>query len=265
MQPEHLRSCVEAVDLDGYVTLEEAIDVEVIDALCEKMMADIKTVRKRRGIETGWSGVRPPPKHPHLYKDILLNEMAISVTHAVIGDEVTNDAYGANTAYPGARPQTPHADGGQLWAGLKEAHPPYAIAVNVPLVDVDEENGATQVWPGTHRNTRTVLKRGEHADPEWVAEWEKQRSPERMMTKRGDVVLRDTRMWHCGMPNYTDTPRPMIAMIHKVPWWGRGGVEFEKGTEDFLTHPVLKTNAVFVDPPIDYLMQGHSRPLHRGK
>ena len=68
------------------------------------------------------------------------------------------------------------------------------------------------------------------------------------------VVIRDIRLWHAGMPNHSDAPRPMIAMIHYVAWWNEAEpIVFPKGTEDFFKHPDLTTNAVFVDGPIDYL------------
>jgi hypothetical protein len=69
------------------------------------------------------------------------------------------------------------------------------------------------------------------------------------------VLIRDIRLWHRGMPNHTETPRPMIAMIHWVSWWSAGGVAFPKGTESFFEHPELRTIARFVDGPIDYIHQ----------
>jgi len=107
------------------------------------MFAGIRALEKSTGIENNFQGVRPPPKHPYLVKDILLNEMVIAITHAILGDEVTN------TACPGSERQNVHGDGGQLWPGLDAAHPPFGLAVNIPLVDVDENKGATRLWPGT--------------------------------------------------------------------------------------------------------------------
>ena len=56
------------------------------------------------------------------------------------------------------------------------------------------------------------------------------------------------------MPNRTATARPMIAMIHWIHWWhDRNPIPFPKGTEAFLRHPELGTNAVFLDGSVDYL------------
>ena len=85
------------------------------------------------------------PQWPTAFEEekTLLNEMVIAITHAILGDEVTN------TACPGSERQNVHGDGGQLWPGLDAAHPPFGLAVNIPLVDVDENKGATRLWPGT--------------------------------------------------------------------------------------------------------------------
>ena len=249
MRLEHVDAAVEAMKEEGVVLLPGVIDTDHVDALGEKMLDDIKTLDERTGINGNWAGVRPPPFHPHLFADIVYNEMAIAVTHRLLGNGVVLDSYGTNTAF-------------QLWPNLETVPPPHCIVVNVSLVDVDESNGATKVWLGTHKNTRTHAQNRQLTE-EMIAEHESERPVERMCTKRGDLVVRDMRVWHCGMPNFTDTPRPMLAMIHRCEWSQKWGFETEKGSEDFFNHPVLENSAVFVDAPVDYLHQGHSRPLQR--
>ena len=53
----------------------------------------------------------------------------------------------------------------------------------------------------------------------------------------------------------------MLAMIHRCAWEPQWGFEVQKGTEEFYQHPILQTSAVYIDEPIDYLQQGHSKPL----
>jgi hypothetical protein len=56
------------------------------------------------------------------------------------------------------------------------------------------------------------------------------------------------------MPNHTDEPRPMIAMIHSCGWLQTGSpLRFPRGTEDLLAHPELTQAARFVDEPIDHI------------
>ena len=74
--------------------------------------------------------------------------------------------------------------------------------------------------------------------------------------RRGSVLIRDIRLWHAGMPNRTDEPRPMIAMIHASAWLETGNpLLFPTGTESFFDHPVLRTAARFTDEPIDYVAE----------
>ena len=42
----------------------------------------------------------PPPFPPYLFRDVLLNDMVIAVTTAVLGTPVKNTMYGGNTAMP---------------------------------------------------------------------------------------------------------------------------------------------------------------------
>ena len=261
MAAGNLRACARALEEDGCVLLPGVVDVGHVDALNGRMQEDIRRLERGRGVSNDWQGVRPPPCHPWLFRDIVFNDMAVDVLRAVLGEGLALDGYGANTAYPGEATQGVHGDGGQLWPGLDRAHPPFGLIVNIPLVDVDEENGATRFWPGTHKDVGTVMRRSEFVDPERVRRREAERPSERMCMRRGDLVVRDNRMWHCGTPNRTAVPRPMLTLIYIAPWWFRGGVEFEAGTEDFLKHETVAVNAVFVEPPIDYLAQGHSRPL----
>ena len=94
-----------------------------------------------------------------------------------------------------------------------------------------------------------------------IHEWEAKRPAERVVAQRGDLVLRDMRVWHGGMPNRTQTPRPMLALVHRSEKPEHGTFEVEAGTEDFWSsHPRLQTSPSFVPKPIDYLRQGHSRP-----
>lgn len=259
MKEASLKAAVEAISHDGVVLIPQVIDVGHIDALEEKMQTDLRQLNDERRFEGSWSGIRPPPFDPYLFKDIIYNEMAIAVTHRLMGDGVVLDSYGANVAFNGEKAQAIHTDTYQLWPHLEVTPPPHCIVVNVCLVDVDEINGGTKVWPGTQSDNRIVAD-SQNLTEEMVAEQEQRRPSEQICSKKGDLILRDMRVWHCGTPNMTDTPRIMLAMIHRPKWAIKWGFEAEKGTEGFFNHPVLGHTAVFLDYPIDYMHQGHSYP-----
>jgi ectoine hydroxylase-related dioxygenase (phytanoyl-CoA dioxygenase family) len=102
------------------------------------------------------------------------------------------------------------------------AHPshPFALVVNVPLVTMTPENGSTEVWLGTHRDTGIHDQEGLHGERASgrirKSLLEQRRGilpPFQPVVPKGSVIIRDLRLWHAGMPNLSrDTIRVMLAM-----------------------------------------------------
>jgi len=109
---------------------------------------------------------------------------------------------GCNLNLPGSAPQNDHVDG---YASL-----PFLV-VNVAAVDTNLDNGAMEILRGTHRADskywQILLAR-----PERI----------RLCMRQGDVVIRTSALWHRGMLNRTDKPRPMLAFT-----WEDGGSPLE--------------------------------------
>jgi hypothetical protein len=107
---------------------------------------------------------------------------------------------GCNFNLPGSHTQHWHID--------RPFHRNFMIA-NVAVVDTAIANGATDVIPGTHKRfykyTQFVLTRAE-------------RNSRRVPLNRGDVLVRNSNVWHRGMTNSTAVPRPMLAFT-----WEDGG------------------------------------------
>jgi hypothetical protein len=73
--------------------------------------------------------------------------------------------------------------------------------------------------------------------------------------RKGDVLLRDSCLWHRGVPNPSDEFRHMIAMVfvsRDKP--RRRPIVFSRDCEELLAHSPLGFNATFTDSPIDYLL-----------
>ncbi len=260
--PAHRSAAARALQDDGVVVLNDIISLDHIAALRERMLADLPAYLARTdapfNFNTGNVQQEPPPFAPYLFKDVLLNDIVIAVTHSLLGDGLHNGFYSGNTAVGGSgRRQPVHADIGQLWPDLAVATPPFGLVVNVPVVDMTPENGSTEVWPGTHLDTTVYIQKGDIKLPPDVVEARRQvRPPLQPSVRAGGVVIRDLRLWHAGMPNRTDQARPMIAMIHWVGWWHGDKIQLPKSEEAFFAHPVLKTDAEWVDGPIDYISHG---------
>lgn len=269
MSPEHLQAAIDAMQQDGFVVLKNVVDTAHLDVLHERMLADLDMILTRKdapfNFNKGNVQQDPPPFPPYLFRDVLLNDMAIAVTQAMLGDGVQNSNYTGNTALPGGNRQPVHADSGQLWPKLEHATPPYSLVVNIPVVDVSVENGSTEIWPGTHHDTSVFIQQGDiKVSQERLDQQRAIAAPLQPSVKKGSILIRDIRLWHCGTPNHTPNPRPMIAMIHWVSWWNaEKPIRFPKGTEEFFQHPVLKTNAEFVDHEVDYLHHNQAYDLQK--
>jgi ectoine hydroxylase-related dioxygenase (phytanoyl-CoA dioxygenase family) len=263
MTPEHLQAAVEAVRRDGVVVLNNVVDRQHLAVLREKMLEDVQALLARDDAPYNFntSNVQqdPPPFPPYLFRDVLLNDMAVAVTKALLGPGLKNNFYSGNTAIKSTLRQPVHADGGQLWPDQEVAHPAFCLIVNVPVVAMSEENGSTEIWPGSHRDT-TVSLHDDIKVPEKALERRRAVAPPFQPTvPLGSILIRDNRLWHAGMPNKTDQPRPMIAMIHYIHWWNEDErLTFPKGTEAFFKDSELRTIAEFVDGPIDYIRKPHA-------
>jgi ectoine hydroxylase-related dioxygenase (phytanoyl-CoA dioxygenase family) len=88
------------------------------------------------------------------------------------------------------------------------------------------ENGSTEVWLGSHLNPGPATQEGKHGERAsgrikevLLVERAKERPPSQPTVKKGSIIIRDLRLWHGGKPNFTDTTRVMLAMIHFAPWY----------------------------------------------
>ena len=253
-----LQDAIDALAFDGIVVIEDAIDFEHLRILRERCLQDVELLLNRPDKPFNWNPGNlqqdPPPFPPYLFRDVLVNDAVIKVTKGILGPGLKSAFYSGNTALPSPHRQPVHADSGQLWPNLTVAHPAYAIVVNVPLVDMSAENGVTEMWPGTHLDTSVVMQTGDiKVSAEVLEARAKVEPPVQPTVKLGSIVLRDIRMWHAGMPNHSDSPRPMIAMIHFVSWWPTSTLKFPVGTESIFKHPDLVTHAEFTEEAIDYI------------
>ena len=229
MTTAHVEKAVEAIDTDGYVILDNLVAHEHLDVLHVKMTEDSqKLLRAEKwggaGNVRGHLQQGAPPMAPYVFRDIVSNPFVIQVTMQVLGNGVTgpggkmfNSFYGGNTNCPGSQEQ------------------------------VTEENGATELWPGSHLNTKAF-------DKDNIAAQRQVAPPIRAETEKGSIVIRDMRLWHRGMTNHSNKFRHMINMNHNMYWRvRRQTLRFAAGCEAAFDSTDLDHNAVFTDEPINYL------------
>jgi ectoine hydroxylase-related dioxygenase (phytanoyl-CoA dioxygenase family) len=259
LSTDNLNKAIRAVREDGYVVLHDIIETGHIAILRDRMLADVEKILSLDAVpyqfRKGHIQQDPPPFKPFLFRDVLVNPFVIDITQVLLGDGVKNAFYSGNCCLPGSQHQPIHFDMGHLWPSWPNYHPVHAIVVNVPVVDMSPENGSTELWPQTHLNTARSETAEDIKIPDAVIEAQREQSqPFQPKIPVGSILIRDIRLWHCGMPNKKDVPRPMIAMIHYPVWYQTGKpIQFAKGSEELLKDERLTTVAEFVDEPIDYI------------
>ena len=160
------------------------------------------------------NGGHPMLKMPFMDARIIDNPFAMPILKAAMGEKIfAYLPYGCNTTIPGCGTQHIHRDSGQLFPELPFALPVSTIVVNIPLVDFTVENGATEVWPGTHLIVDDTAVRN---TPYHVCTEERAATLPSFQLEMpaGSVVVRDMRCWHRAMPNRTQTIRHMLALVY---------------------------------------------------
>ncbi|KAK1237104.1 hypothetical protein MKX07_005983 [Trichoderma sp. CBMAI-0711] len=264
LNERNLEKAVRHIHQDGLVVIEDVVPHRDVDLLNAKMVQDARVLQRmgEKGpfnYNQGNLQQDPPPVAEFFFPSIFTNTIATQITSAVLGPRPKWTFCSANSAMPplpGASPQRQpvHSD-------ADFAHPthPFALVVNVPLVTMTPENGSTELWLGTH-NTDISHQEGAHGERasgrikvNHLRDREAVHPPIQPNVKKGSVVLRDLRLWHAGMPNFSDQVRIMLAMIHFAPWY-RNPMRLQFG-EDL--KPVLeeldRQGQLGLDVPVDWV------------
>ncbi|MCH2351789.1 MAG: phytanoyl-CoA dioxygenase family protein [Pseudomonadales bacterium] len=261
-----LHRAVGAMRRDGIVCLKHAIPNGLVAALNTKMQADLDSVQVDR-TPNSWISLRPPPFDPYLSREIVYNELAVEICLELLGTGSTLTTYGANTSWPGqGTPQSTHRDVPDAPVGSS----PPGVVINIPLTTFTTENGATQIYPGSHETSVEDAQGTRQYTPKMLEEQANRRPPLQLTgVESGDLVIRDLRLWHGGMPNKTSERRIMLALVVIDADYRGGdesgfkGFEAEQGSEAFWQDSRMNTAVCFV-PAGDrsyYLLGKHSEPL----
>jgi phytanoyl-CoA dioxygenase PhyH len=117
---------------------------------------------------------------------------------------------GCNCNLPGSHYQTFHID--SPWSDP-------CMLVNVILVETNFTNGAIELVAGVDEGPLPYWK--------FVASRRSRRGVRHAM-KPGDVLIRSSRVWHRGAPNYSDKMRPMLALTYWPPREGQVGIDYDQ-------------------------------------
>jgi hypothetical protein len=243
---DDLAPAIESVRTLGAAIIEGAVADDVCDELCGEMLRTLPEAAKGKPAEDTPGHVQhnPPLRAEHLHPEVFANRDAMAIIKAIIGRGPAMTLYTGNTMLGGTTQMQPvHWDEGQLWPALDAPAPAHSLTINLPLVDVTEENGAIEVWPGSHLDLRTGGRPSIHVPEEWLAD----RTSVRVPSKKGSILLRDGRMWHRGTSNSTPDPRPMIAVVYAASWFRPLPIDFHTSAEPVLREAGVRVLARYRD------------------
>jgi ectoine hydroxylase-related dioxygenase (phytanoyl-CoA dioxygenase family) len=219
MNDENLKIAARTLKECGFVVLEDVLSRDWVDrtrrACDEALERYMPTLspEKRRTYQCTHAAMFPPICSPFMDAVAIENPFAVQVTEAAIGPDFFCTFYNTNTQWPHSGMQHVHRDFNHLFPGFPVPLPISQVIVNIPLIDFTLENGATEVWPGSHLIVDELPEDGEALE-----ERAKSLPSVRTTVAAGSIILRDMRTWHRGMPNRTDEIRTMLAMIYDRPF-----------------------------------------------
>ena len=149
----------------------------------------------------------------HVTADPLLEQLK-GVIPPLLGQDLGN-LTGVNMhvslimATSNAAEQKWHADGEHL--DMEEHQRVHCLNVFVPLIDVTERRGPTELYPASHYVTRQ--------ESPMKIETEALRPPFAPTMKLGDILVFDYRILHRGKPNLSKIHRPMLVFAISHPWF----------------------------------------------
>jgi hypothetical protein len=150
-----------------------------------------------------------PFTEPFADPSIFEDEDILAIVQRLVGSDATLVQLATDTPVLGSDFQEIHRDAPPLFPETDRETPPFQLAVNFPLVDVDIRNGPFEVARGTHMMSKSEgLRRIESGEVKL----------EPVTMKLGDVMIRDVRHLHRGTPNLTEVPRPMVVIGYSRRW-----------------------------------------------
>ena len=229
LAPDKLKRIRSSFETIGYAVVSGFISAETCDLLLQSILEDVALIRtrseptrheKRTGLGHLQLGLRRYA--PYVKSELVANPLIESVVAELLGAGAWLGFYNGNVNTPDSGYQPLHYDRPYAWRSEAEATaagqpwppPTITLSCSVALSEITEDSGATEIYPGTHRETAVAdWPRGERVEyhPELVAQWG---PPARMAIPTGGICFRDPRMWHRGVPNQAEVARPMIALTY---------------------------------------------------
>jgi hypothetical protein len=210
--PNMVTDTGDQIRANGYVALPDLLPLPLIESLRDAFDAFLAEHIRQEPSNRGANRYQMylPFEQPFADPQIYANETVMRIICEVLGPDPLLCYFASDTPLPGAGYQNVHSDTRMLFPETQLSLPCYGLVLNIPLVDVTEENGPMEIWPG-----------GTHLWPGGgnMASLAENMPSGPLLMNAGSVVIRDLRMWHRGTPNRSNRSRPNLALVYTRPWY----------------------------------------------
>ena len=198
---------LERLQKDGYCIIPDLVPQSSIAALDADLERDFAETPMGHGDFYGFRTKRFGSllRRSRWACDLVLQPLILSLAREVLGkacDRIQLNVAQAIAIHPGEIEQFPHCDH-DMWAGAKGEHE-YLLNVIWPLTDFNSSNGATRIYPGTHK--RPVESLDQLGDPIVAA------------SKPGDAICFLGSTVHGAGPNLTEDVRRGVVIGYSLGW-----------------------------------------------
>jgi ectoine hydroxylase-related dioxygenase (phytanoyl-CoA dioxygenase family) len=212
-------------DHNGYVIFESVLSAAQIEELCTALAphlaANVAGRNDFEGMKTNriYAMLAKSP----VFAKLAIHPLALAFAEAELGRECLLSACLAINIHPGETVQPWHYDDSHY--RLPRPRPAYGVSAFWTIDETTEENGATEVLPGSHLwpeqnlaggNTLATFAdkrmRDQDDDPGARPDAVKVTMP------AGSLMLAKSTLWHRGGANRSDKPRLIITPQYCVGW-----------------------------------------------
>ncbi len=190
------------LDTDGFVLLEDAISAEKVAQVREALEPLLGPLGRNN-----FEGLKTQRAYSLLQKtraldSLVAHPLVLAILEKVLGGALLSACLAINIC-PGEEAQLPHFDDGFY----PQERPRKALGISViwAIDPFTETNGATTVWPGSHR-------------------WDDQRRPTpedpqaSATMSAGSAIVFSGTLWHGGGANRSSSARLALTAQYCAPW-----------------------------------------------